>query len=166
MISFYFVNGSDEHVLSIFEQSIPAILAAIEKSLMRAMADLQAYIQRNKLQGQVLNSHKNGAGLAGSLNIRMDVDGGVSIAGYVGTALIYARIHEYGFQGPETVQEYTQIRTTAFGRTVAPYTVFVRSHERMMDMPERSYMRSSLDEKREAIVTRIREAIIEALETA
>lgn len=162
MISFSFTGQSDQRVVEFLEQSTPRILAAIEPALRLAMEDLKTYIAANKLQGQVLKSHKNGAGLAGSLNVRIDNDG-TTISGYVGTAIIYARIHELGFQGAEYVNEHTQMRTQVFGRAVAPYLVFVRGHERQMDMPARPYLAPSLQEKREAIIQRIRDAITEAL---
>jgi phage gpG-like protein len=160
----FFVGDSDETVFRFFTQSTPRILASIEPALMLAMADLKTYIQSNKLEGQALKSHTHA--LSGSLNIRVESDGDISISGYVGTNIIYARIHEYGYSGAETVNEYTQIRTKVFGRTVPSYTVAVREHERMMEMPARPYMIPSLEENREAIMRRIREAIEEAIRAA
>lgn len=167
MIHFQFLSDSDRRLTTFFEQSTPRILAAVEKAITLAMADLQAYIQRDKLQGQVLKSHKNGAGLAGSLNIRIERDGDISIAGYVGTAIIYARIHEYGFNGMETVRSFTRMQTMAWGKPMkSPREVVVQEHQRFMFMPARPYMRPSLQEKKQAIVDRVREAISEALRTA
>ena len=165
MIQFYFPENNDQKLIAFFEQSTPRIMDAVEKAINLAMADLQAYIQRDKLQGQVLKSHKNGAGLAGSINVRFERDS-MSIGGYVGTSIVYAKIHEYGFNGSESVRAYTQTRTQAFGNPTRPYTVNVRNHERLMVMPARPYMRPSLEEKKEAIVQRVRDAITEALKAA
>lgn len=163
MIRLSFTDNSDTKVAAFWEQSADVILAAIEPALRRAMADLQTYIQKNKLQGQVLKSHKNGAGLAGSLNVSFERNGDISMAGYVGTSLIYAKIHEYGYSGREFVPNFYRMQTMAWGKPISPREVYVKNHYRNMIMPERSYMRTSLDEKREAIVERIQAAVNEAI---
>lgn len=165
MISLSFSGESDQHVIDFLTQTEPRVLAAIEPALMRAMVDLQVYIQRNKLQGQVLKSHKNGAGLAGSLNVRVDKEGAI-LSGYVGTALVYARIHEYGFFGQEFVPNHYRMQTQAWGRSITPREVYVRNHYREMAMPARPYMAPSLAEKREAIMKRLLDAILKAIDTA
>jgi phage gpG-like protein len=164
MITFSFQGDTEAQLVEFFEQSTPRVLAAIESAVNLSMADLMAYVQREKLQGQVLKSHNNGAGgLAGSINVRFERDGDVSISGYVGTNLIYARIHEYGFSGPEFVPSHYRMQTQAFGHPMTPRQVLVRDHTRQMEMPARPYMRPSLEENKQAIIRRIRTAIEEAL---
>lgn len=164
MIYIDFENGSAERLKSFFEQSPARIEKSVEAAMLRVMADLKTYIQTEKLQGQVLNSHKNGAGLAGSLNVRVTNEGGLAISGSVGTILSYARIHEFGYSGPEDVRSFVRMQVQAWGRPMnPPREVTVRPFTRQMNMPARPYMRPALAEKKQAIVERFRIAIQEAL---
>ena len=72
-----------------------------------------------------------------------------------------ARIHEYGFSGPETVRAHSRTIKQAFGRAISPKTVFVKEFSREMHMPERSFMRSALADKREEIKQGLADAIHE-----
>ena len=163
MIYFSYTGESDKRLLDFFDQSEERIMSAIAPALQLAMEDLKTYIQANKLQGQVLKSHKNGAGLAGSLNVRME-NNGLSIAGYVGTAIVYAKIHEYGFNRSENVRSFTRMQTMAWGRSISPRQVTVAAFTRTMTMPPRPYMAPSLEEKKEAIMDRLRDAIFKAIQ--
>lgn len=159
MIRLSFLDSSDTRVAAFWDQSADQIIGAIEPALKLAMADLQNYIQNYKLSGQVLNTHKQGAGLKGSLNVTLEKNGDISIAGYVGTSLIYAKIHEYGFNGREFVPNHYRMQTMAWGKPISPREVYVKNHYRDMIMPERSYMRTSLAEKQQAIIDRIQAAV-------
>lgn len=114
--------------------------------------DLQGYIQTSKLQGQVLG-HRSGW-LSSHVHPRTE-DEGTTVTTTVGvdkTAVPYAAIHEYGFHGPEQVKAHTRIMSVCFGRTIDPVTVKVGAFTRTMNMPERSYLRSSLKERIEKYV--------------
>ena len=73
----------------------------------------------------------------------------------------YARIHEYGFDGPETVAAHTRNIKQAFGRAIEPKTIFVREFTRQMHMPERSFLRSALADMREEIGQGLKDAVRE-----
>jgi hypothetical protein len=79
--------------------------------------------------------------------------------GKVGTNLVYARMEEYGFKGPQNVKAHQ--RTSAFGRPTRPYTVgpFTRNINR----PEHPYMRPGLAASRDAIVRYHQQAVSDAL---
>lgn len=122
--------------------------------------DLQGYIQRQKLQGQVLN-HRSGW-LSSHVVAAPVEDLGTSARVTVGvstSAVPYAAIHEFGFHGTEQVKAHTRIQTMCFGRSIEPVTVEVGAFSRVMNMPERSYMRSSLRERRAAYLGMIRKAV-------
>lgn len=100
---------------------------------------LQGHVINQKLHGQVLNQ-RSGT-LARSIQEEVteapqSVEGRVYSAGDVK----YAAAHEFGFRGAETVKAH--IRSMVFGRAVDPFTV--PSFTRQMNLPERSFMRSSL----------------------
>ena len=109
--------------------------------------DLQGYVQTAKLQGQVLH-HRSGW-LSSHVHAQTE-DQGQSVTTIVGVdsnAVPYAAIHEYGFHGTEQVKAHQRIMTMVFGRPVDPITVQVGAFTRNMNMPERSYLRSSLRER-------------------
>ena len=125
------------------------------KTITSLSLDLQQHVVQDKLQGQVLN-HITGR-LASSIHAdlppKQTAD---SIIGRVYSAgCNYAAIHEFGFSGAETVREH--IRTHVFGREVAPFTV--PSFTRTMNMPERSFLRSSLKDMEPQIISELQAAV-------
>lgn len=144
-------------------KELVAKFAAMPDKLHRALLaavtglslDLQQHVVSDKLQGQVLN-HITGQ-LASSIHSETK-DGANSIEGRVySSGCNYAGIHEYGFSGTETVKEH--IRNHVFGREVAPFTV--PSFTRTMNMPERSFLRSSLVDMKQTIVDGLTKAVDE-----
>lgn len=127
-----------------FPQTAHANLLRI---MQRIGFDLQGYVQTNKLQGQALN-HRTGWL---SSHVHPDVqDLGSAARVTVGvdrTAVPYAAIHEWGFNGSEKVRAHQRIITVCFGKPIDPVTVMVGAFTRQMHMPERSYLRSSLKER-------------------
>jgi phage gpG-like protein len=111
------------------------------------------YVKERKLSGQVL---KNRTGTLRRKINQVVTESPDSIMASVGVKLSYAAIHEYGFDGVESVREYT--RRTAKGIAVVP------AHERHVHMPERSYLRSSLRENAASIRDSLAKAVVEALQ--
>lgn len=122
---------------------------------------LGGYIQQRKLQGQVLK-HRTGK-LSRSIEEEIFTNPD-SIVGRVfanGTAP-YAAIHEYGFSGEESVRSFTRKQTMVFGRPIDPIIVTVNAFTRQMNMPERSFMRSSLRENAAMIERELTNAVARA----
>ena len=107
------------------------------------------------MQGQVLK-HRSGA-LGLSIQTETTTTGPTT-TGEVFSAgdVKYAAIHEFGFHGVETVRQH--VRTMVFGREVPAF--LCGPFTRQVDMPERSFMRSSLADHAEQIVAGIREAAV------
>lgn len=135
---------------------LESVKTDIRQSLLKAMTrigiGLQAYIQTKKLEGQVLQ-HRSGK-LIGSIRQHV-VDEGSEIVVVVqggGGVAPYGYVHEYG----GTYLVPTHWRTSKLGNPyqVRPYNI---------TFPERSYMRSSLEENEQWIVEQIERAIKEAL---
>lgn len=83
-----------------------------------------------------------------SINMSKPMEVGTGFDGVVGTGgLPYARIIEYGFSGPQNVRAF--IRSGAFGRPTAPYTV--PSHTRQVNRAAQPYMRPALAASADAI---------------
>jgi HK97 gp10 family phage protein len=142
-------------------QQIPArAIPEIQKTTEMLAIKLSAYVQKNKLSGQVLRN-RTGT-LRRSINYKVSESGGEFTA-IVGTNKEYAHIHEYGFQGQVTVKEHMRMMKTAFGKTVKnPRKITVRAHSMHMNMPARSFLRTALAEFEPTII-REYEAVIERI---
>jgi phage gpG-like protein len=106
-----------------------------------------------------------------------------SVVGSVGTNVRYAAAHEYGFKGDVQVQVQGHVRKAASrstfrnaGATVTANGIsvrkgkmrsqgiaFVQPHVRSVNMPERSFLRSTLREFSDKIKRDVRAAALEAL---
>lgn len=103
---------------------------------------LANYVVQSKLDGQVL--HVRSGNLRRSIAQQTDAEGSAvrtRVGVMSGPALAYAAIHEYGA---------TFTRSVFWGRQGLPRTVVY---------PERSYLRTSLADQRQAIAQKIREAV-------
>lgn len=132
--------------------------ARLYTAIVRLSIELQAYIKGSKLSGQVLRN-RTGT-LRRSINWRV-VDTPTSIRGYVGTNVKYAKPHEYGFQGPVQVKEHLRTIKQAWGKPISETTFPVRSHTRQVNIPERSFLRSALRDKRDHIIAKLEKALYE-----
>jgi murein DD-endopeptidase MepM/ murein hydrolase activator NlpD len=121
---------------------------------------LRSLVDR-KLSGEVLNA-RTGALRA---SLRAGVEQASGIVGSVSAAAPYARFQEYGFAGTESVRASTRRISRAFGRAIAPVTAPVRAHDRRVDYPAHSYLRSALAELAPDIGSALRAAMAEALES-
>lgn len=129
----------------------------LRNSMRQTVARLAIRVQgrvKEKLTGEVL--HVRTGTLRRSINQRV-VEDGPSIYAQVGTNVAYAHAHEYGFRGPVSVRAHT--------RTLATGTVQnVRAHTRQMNLPARSFLRSTLSEEQDVIRTDLRAAAIAAVQ--
>lgn len=137
-----------------------AVIKALEAKVKTQTVDLEGYIIASKLQGQVLK-HRSGK-LGQSIHAQpVEVSGGLVTGSVASSADVpYAAIHEYGFDGSQSVKAHQRVVDQVFGRPVAPITVQVAAFTRHMVMPERSFMRSSLAEKSDEIVAGIQAAAL------
>ena len=131
------------------------VIEAVAAKVKALTINLQHHIVADKLQGQVLH-HRSG-NLGRSIQEEVETSGATTTGQvYSSGDVKYAAIHEFGFHGIENVREH--IRTVAFGREVAPF--IVHGFQRQVNMPERSFMRSSLADHAEIIIDGIRAAAI------
>ena len=121
---------------------------------------LQGDVQQDKLSGQVLNVR------SGALRSSIGVEIGRSAAGVTATVftnLDYAAAQEYGFSGTVNVRASLRLTKQAFGHSIAAKTISVRAHSRRMDLPERSFLRSALDDLAPDISAGVEDAMREAI---
>ena len=143
-------------------QKLPDTVAdKIEKSVKAEALNLLAYVKAQKLSDQIL--HVRTGRLRRSITARFEGSGKENFRALVGTNVEYARVHEFGFKGEVDVKSHQRTMTMAWGKLMkTPKTVTVRAHKLKMNMPERSFLRSSLTENRDRIVGNIRKAIFGA----
>jgi phage gpG-like protein len=133
--------------------------ASVTKTIRRLAIEVQGYVKTDKLSGQVL---KNRTGtLRRSINQQVTTsDEGVFAS--VGTNLRYARIHEFGGQihvpelvaGPgKAIKLQLKDGSIIFRKRVLAHT---------LEMPERSFLRSALSDKRRKIIDDLRGALVGA----
>lgn len=126
--------------------------AIMLRVITRLSVEVQAGV-KDKLTGQVL--HVRTGTLRRSINRKVDQSGGTTEA-TIGTNVVYAEPHEFGFDGLVQVRAHTR-------QTPSAGVANVRAHARQMHVKESSFLRSTLKEFQPRIVREIREAAIGAL---
>ena len=150
-----------ETVLSHLSMRGPKVHDRVHDRVSRLAAMLLTKVKAEKLSGQVL--HNVTGTLRRSINMRIQ-DFGSAITGAVGTNLIYAKPHELGFHQTVDVKAHLRTITQAWGRELAaPVTFMMPSHTMKMNLPERSFLRSSLEDMRGEIRAELLEAVRNAL---
>ena len=157
MITAYLVG--DQRML----ERLGALPDAVNSELLRAITqlgiELQRDVKQNKLSGQELRSRTGS--LRASIDLRIDQKGAITAS--VSSDSRYAGAQEYGFAGTVSVRASLRRITEAFGRPIAGKTINVRSYNRRMDLPKRSFLRSALEDMRPAIREEVEAALAEAV---
>ena len=149
-------NKVPQHILSKF----PLIQGACQISMARLVIALASKIKGQKLSGQVL---KNRTGtLRRSITAHPPESTGTIITGRVGTNIEYATIHEFGGKTPAHDIFPKRGRALAFnwkGKDV----VFAKVSHPGSTMPERSFMRTALNEMKPEILAEFEKAIMKVI---
>jgi len=154
------VIGADKVVAHLLTAS-PRVMSGVQGEVSRLVLALLRKVKEEKLSGQVL---KNQTGtLRRSINQKV-VAGNGTITGSVGTNLSYARAHEFGCKDTVTVPEHLRMMKVAWGKAVkAPRQILVSAHPMKMNLKERSFLRSAINEMnadiRAGIAAAVRKAI-------
>ena len=158
MITAYLVG--DQQLLDRLRALPDAINSGLVRSITQLGIDLQRNVQQDKLSGQVLKS-RNGV-LKSSVDLRVE-QSARSVTTSVFTDLRYGAAQEYGFAGTVIVGASLRRIREAFGRPIAEKTISVRAFNRRMDLPERSFLRSALEDMTPAIRKGVEAALAEAV---
>lgn len=134
--------------------------SGVARAIAKLGVDLQNNVQQNKLSGQVLQV-RSGL-LRQSIAAQID-QSNTMVSASVCTDLAYAAAQEYGFAGSVNVRASLRQIKEAFGRPIAAKSVSVGAHSRRMDLPQRSFLRSALDDMTPDISADIEDALREAL---
>lgn len=146
------MTAGREQVGTAISQMIDRARESIRREMLGVTTDLAGYVKREKLSGQVLN--RISGDLSRSVSPNTVVNGDI-ILGTVGTNLFYGKVHEYGFSGNVAISAHT--RKSKYGMQN------VRAHTRNMRFPERSFLRTSLQEQLPDIRQRLSNALVRGL---
>jgi hypothetical protein len=125
--------------------------------------ELAEYIRVEKLSGQVLN-RVSGALRRSVYPDKRETADTVSGGARAGLDVPYAKAHEYGIQRNVVVSAFHRMQTMAWGKPMkTPREVLVNQHSSYLNLPERSYMRSSLREQAPEGIAELRAAVREAI---
>jgi hypothetical protein len=158
VITAYLVG--DEQLLERLRGISDAVNSGLARCITQLGIDLQRNVQQDKLSGQVLKSR------TGTLKSSIDRRVGQNARGAttdIFTALRYGAAQEYGFTGTVSVGASLRRIREAFGRPIAEKTISVRAYDRRMALPERSFLRSALDDMTPAIREAVDAALAEAV---
>jgi phage gpG-like protein len=150
--------GKDQVVLRLSRMS-----AQIRASLLRAVSAEAIRVEarvKQKLTGAVLKERTHHLHDSIHHQIADDANG---VTATVGTDVVYAAYHEYGFSGVEQVRQHLRRVIQAFGKPIAPVEATVRAHARHVHYPARSFLRSTLAEMEGDIRERLAAAVGQAV---
>jgi phage gpG-like protein len=147
--------------LESYPAALQAALTAKAAELAARLADL---VKNDKLSGAVLNSGTGALGDSIAASVRADADGFLASVGSEGDVK-YAAIQEYG--GKTTAHEILPAKADVLAFAVGDAQHFARKVEHPGSLiPERSYLRSSLEDMKDEILTALADAAAEAWERA
>jgi hypothetical protein len=136
---------------------------AAKSSLDMWALELAGYIKADKLSGQVLN-RRSGKLSSSVYPAKSETSTSVSGGARAGLDVPYAKAHEYGFQGNVVVTIHHRMQTMAWGKPMkTPREVLVNQYSSQVNLPERSYMRSALQDKAADGIAELRAAVKEAI---
>jgi len=151
-----------ERALAAVEQMPDAVEDGLARALARLARDLESAAAR-KLSGEALQS-RSGA-LRASLEASLAIREG-AVAATLASASPYAAFQEYGFHGVESVRAALRTIRQAFGRPLrrGAEQIPVRAHDRRVDYPAHSFLRSALAELAPAVAPVFSAAVGEAID--
>ncbi len=141
-----------------------ALMAALSVKAAELAAALADTVKNDKLSGGVLNARSGTLRDSIAANVSADADGVVASVGSEGDVK-YAAIQEYG--GKTSAHEILPVKAQALAFVVGGAQLFARRVEHPGSLiPERSYLRSSLEDMRDEILAALADAATETWERA
>lgn len=150
----------DDAVLTWLRDAPDLIASGLARAIVQLGIELQRKIQEDELSGQIL-AVRSGS-LRSSIDLQID-QSSEEISATVFSDSKYAHAYEYGFEGTVDVRASLRRITQAFGRPISEKTINVRAYHRRMELPQRSFMRSALEDMDPAIRDEVNAALSEAL---
>lgn len=149
------VNPSSDSVVRFLLKKGPTIGDAIEQELNAVSIDLQSYIKKNKLSGQVLKNRTGNLRRAIDREVTRTDSAVTATVGVSPNAVKYAAAHEFGAD-----INIPEVSGKLMVFSLGDKMIFTMRHRAFtVHMPERSFLRSSLAENRADIILRLDKAV-------
>jgi phage gpG-like protein len=152
------------------EQRTPAILEALRTRMNSLLVRLQSQVQLRHLSApsgfSATQLHQRSGKLISSIRVTPAEQTDTGLEGSVhgaGGPAWYGRVHEFGGSWTVPAREAVRQRFSKTGKLIGAKTFGVKGGT--VTMPERSFMRASLAELKDAIITEMREAVKTGLGT-
>jgi phage gpG-like protein len=144
-----------------YPAALQAALGAKATELAAALADL---VKSDKLSGGVLNSRTGTLSDSITASVTADADGVIASVGSEGDVK-YAAIQEYG--GKTSAHEILPVKANVLAFVIGDAQHFARRVEHPGSaIPERSYLRSALEDMKDEILAALADVAAEAWERA
>lgn len=150
----------DDALLAWLRSTPDAIASGIARAITQLAIALQRNVQEDELSGQILAARSGS--LRSSINFRID-EGSAEISATIFSDSKYAHAHEYGFAAVVDARASLRRITEAFGRPISEKMINVPAYHRRMELPERSFLRSALEDMDPEIRDEIEAALRDAL---
>jgi phage gpG-like protein len=147
-----------------FEGYPAALQAALSAKTAELAATLADLIKNDKLSGAVLNSRTGALSDSIAANVSAGADGVLASVGSEGNVK-YAAIQEYG--GKTSAHEILPVKGDVLAFVIGDAQQFARRVEHPGSViPERSYLRSALEDMKDEILAELADAAAQAWESA
>jgi phage gpG-like protein len=128
----------------------------LNRAMRQVMIRMQTVVKSEKLRGgNPLHTRSGRLSQSIHWDVELEAQGGITGILYAGRSAPYARVHEYG--GVFNILPHARVITQAFGKPITPVSVIVKAHT--ATYPERSFLRSTMNESREDFLERVRRAV-------
>jgi len=130
------------------------VTQSVAKRMQIVLITLEGNVKSKKLTGQSLHVRTNR--LRSSIHASDVAVTADKISGTVGTNVVYAAAHEYGFTGAENVKAHLRTIKQAFGKALkSPISIKISAFTRQANIPEKSFLRAQLKEDEQFIKDQI-----------
>jgi hypothetical protein len=150
----------DDAVLAWLRATPDAVASGLARAITTLGIELQRKIQEDELANQTLAARSGLLKSSNSLQIDQSDD---RIAATVSSGGEYGHAHESGFTGAVHVEANLRRIKKAFGRPALRRATKMQSYRRRIDVPERSFLRSALEDMDPAVRDEVEAALREAL---
>jgi hypothetical protein len=133
----------DDRVLAWLRTAPEAVNSGLARAITKLGIDLQRKVQDAELGGRVRGVR---AGfLKSSIDLRSDQSAD-AVTATVLSAGRDVRAHEFGFAGTADIRASLRNARQAFARPISEKSVNMRASSRRMGLPERSFLRTALED--------------------
>jgi hypothetical protein len=150
----------DDAVLAWLRAAPDLAASGLARAITTLGIELQRKIQEIELTGQPLVTRSSSLKSSNSLQVDQSDD---KIAATVSSGSQYTHAREYGFAGAVDVGTNLRRITKAFGRPIPRKAISIQSYRRRIDVPDRSFLSSALEDMEPAIHDEVEAALREAL---